>query len=573
MNDRVDRFHKRRADIAANKSVLTLLPSQDQVARLLAMPVDQAFVEQTQAVNRINFEDYRPTDAEALALMQDVLKNYNNKRFDGMLYKCKMDVLRSTLTAFKLGAFFAAYDKTGGNVDTIHNVRKKIYATDTERNAQAEQPDYTKEVHAQTVKDKAFVKAVDQAKVDKAEGTLADYMTGLNISEEQTSRQDSQHIDHIVSVKEIYDDPGRILAGKTVAELANDPANLAATVGSLNMSKKDKSVDDFNAYLKAKAHSNEQIAERSRAKQQGYKRKIEELDNIENKTPEESAELSRIQDSLEKQVQVEARLKHQKTQDSELASKADENARDAKESKINDYYFEEKFLKNLGKTSVSSGFNMGKQQLFGAMLADFLAGLFDEVMDWHTYGRSHEKMMPELTERFLRVQVRTLGDWKERLGTFLDGSVSGFFSGLITSLLNIIVTTSARVVRLIREGIFVLFRAIKMLIVRPKGMTRNEAYDAASKALLGGSIIVGGIALEQVIEGYCTAIPVIGGIAHIVTPIVIGGLTAVVTLIAVNLLDKADFFDVNRINGLKNINKTFDQNIANSLERIQLVLA
>ena len=40
---------------------------------------------------------------------------------------------------------------------------------------------------------------------------------------------DKKNLDHIISAKEIHDDPGRILAERDGAELANDASNLAFT--------------------------------------------------------------------------------------------------------------------------------------------------------------------------------------------------------------------------------------------------------------------------------------------------------------------------------------------------------
>lgn len=64
---------------------------------------------------------------------QDFIKQYyrnpHNARFEQMIQECKQSVIQSIVVPFGLGKILAAYDKVGGNVDTIHNARKGIYAT------------------------------------------------------------------------------------------------------------------------------------------------------------------------------------------------------------------------------------------------------------------------------------------------------------------------------------------------------------------------------------------------------------------------------------------------------------
>lgn len=71
-----------------------------------------------------------------------------------------------------------------------------------------------------------------------------------------------KNLDHIISAKEIHDDPGRILAERDGAELANDASNLAFTHESLNKSKKADSMDAFICTLqKNREDTLRQIAE------------------------------------------------------------------------------------------------------------------------------------------------------------------------------------------------------------------------------------------------------------------------------------------------------------------------
>lgn len=62
---------------------------------------------------------------------------------------------------------------------------------------------------------------------------LKDYMTN-----EKVAKNAKTDLDHIVSAKEIHDDPGRVLAEIDGAELANTETNLKMTDSAINRSKK-----------------------------------------------------------------------------------------------------------------------------------------------------------------------------------------------------------------------------------------------------------------------------------------------------------------------------------------------
>lgn len=74
------------------------------------------------------------------------INSYYNKpqsdRFEQMLVECKQEIIRNIVNPFGLGLIVATYDKTGSNVDTIHNVRHGIYATKEEHDRYKNRGDY-----------------------------------------------------------------------------------------------------------------------------------------------------------------------------------------------------------------------------------------------------------------------------------------------------------------------------------------------------------------------------------------------------------------------------------------------
>ncbi|MDN2820581.1 hypothetical protein PAJ55_03205 [Campylobacter jejuni] len=129
--------------------------------------------------------------------------------------------------------------KDGGNVNTTHNVRKGIYASEKERQRYANRGEYDSDYYH---KDSDYIKINKEQSQLKKQGKLEDYMTGKKIE----ANADTD-LDHIVAAKTIHDDPARVLAEMDGAKLANTESNLKMTDSSLNRSKKDKSAEEFLA--------------------------------------------------------------------------------------------------------------------------------------------------------------------------------------------------------------------------------------------------------------------------------------------------------------------------------------
>ena len=65
---------------------------------------------------------------EANQLINDIRSRWNQHKMELLLGNCRSTIVSSIVGPFGLGHVLAAYDKTGGNVDTVHNARAGIYA-------------------------------------------------------------------------------------------------------------------------------------------------------------------------------------------------------------------------------------------------------------------------------------------------------------------------------------------------------------------------------------------------------------------------------------------------------------
>ena len=79
--------------------------------------------------------DIRISPAEAKNCIRDLRGQFHGERADTIMAGIKSDLIRNVVGPCGLGPILAAYDRTGGNVNTVHNVRKGIHATDEEEKA------------------------------------------------------------------------------------------------------------------------------------------------------------------------------------------------------------------------------------------------------------------------------------------------------------------------------------------------------------------------------------------------------------------------------------------------------
>jgi hypothetical protein len=192
---------------------------------------------------------------------------------------------------------------------------------------------------------------------------------------------------------------------------------------------------------------------------------------------------------------------------------------------------------------------MGAQQALGLLLCEFFQAFFDEIKDIYKNGFENgfeqQRFFEILKNRLTRISQRIIEKWKDACKAFRDGFISGFLSNLVTVVINMFVRTGKRVVRIIREGFFSLLKAIKTLCCPPEGMTASEAAHEASKLIAAGLVTVGGIALEQYIDGLIKATPFLEPFADILTTVLVGGLTGLATTFIIYAIDKIDLFKVN----------------------------
>ena len=236
--------------------------------------------------------------------------------------------------------------------------------------------------------------------------------------------------------------------------------------------------------------------------------------------------------------------------------------------------------KEITSTGAKEGAKMGLQQAVGIVLKELTESIFDEISDIYDNGFKDKNKIGEaffvvLKERLLKIGDRVLSKWKDVVKAFGEGFFSGFLSNIVTVIINMFVTTSKRVVRIIREGIFSLYKALKLLFFPPENMTLKEAAHEATKLTVAALAISGGILLEQYMETLLKSIP----FADMISTVIVGIITGLGTSLLVFLIDKLDLFGVEKeklngyiVNKLDDMTEDSFENIEEILQSLKITL-
>ncbi|WII95504.1 hypothetical protein LU276_01230 [Moraxella haemolytica] len=145
-------------------------------------------------------------------------------------------VTHSLVTTFGLD-FLLFEDKKGGDVDTIHNARQGIWATDEARSTYENRGDY--DAHAYH-SHKNYINKGREDKQKHQSGELHDAYRNTTMKQGE-----KRHLDHIISAKEVHDDTGRVLAGLDGPDLANQNSNFQSTYDKINITKSQHSIEKY----------------------------------------------------------------------------------------------------------------------------------------------------------------------------------------------------------------------------------------------------------------------------------------------------------------------------------------
>lgn len=189
-----------------------------------------------------------------------------------------------------------------------------------------------------------------------------------------------------------------------------------------------------------------------------------------------------------------------------------------------------------GKELLSTGAQQAGQnalrQALGILLHEFVNGSFIEIKTLVMDRYTEQNLIDRLIKSLKRVMQRVIDKLKAALEALIQGGVQGFISNLLTFLINNLITTSKKIVTIIRESMQGLWKAIKMMVNPPEGMPASERARQITK-IIAGVVTTGlGMLLDESVKGFIMAFPVLTPIADTLAT----AMTAIVTGIAVALV-------------------------------------
>ncbi len=407
----------------------------------------------------------------------------NGSVYNSLFGEYERVVVRSLITSF--GLDFLINDRHGGDVDTIHNVRKvgvdeemkyknsvneAAYESRGEYNAK----NYHEDSNFAHTKHTAREKYREDYQPIKDEYTGKENLGFFGKSKSAPSDKNAE-LDHIVECKQIHDDRGRVLSGLDGSALANADENFAFTNKSLNASMGAWARGVNDEYRKE--HGCDAPMEMTDMK--AYIKSHPELDETTKKNM----------------------LDHYK------------KARQSYEAKLNlAYYASERFWKDTGSAAAKLGVSMGLRQALGLVFAEIWFTVKDAIAECRGEGKVLFEAIANSVKKGLENAKKKFKDIWEK---FIEGAVAGVLSSIVTTLTNIFFTTAKNIVKIIRESWASFTESCKILFVNPDCLPLGERFRAAAKVLATGASIVAGTMVAEVISKTPFGnIPVIGDIVR-----------------------------------------------------------
>ncbi|UNH43396.1 cobalamin adenosyltransferase [Moellerella wisconsensis] len=380
-------------------------------------------------------------------------------------------IVQSLVTSFGLD-FLLLKDKKGGDVDTIHNVRQNIWATEAEQERYENRGEYdSHEYHSH----QNYKETNRQGKQKKLAGELKDSYTG-----ETFSQHDVTNLDHIIAAYEVHNDPARVLAELNGADLANRDFNLTFTNETINKSKKASKMADF--ILRMQSQQAQIKADISALENKGQLTDVElkKLRTLKNKEKANFDAMKAVDESARKQY------------DAEVSSK---------------YYGSSKFFANTALSAVNTGIRMGARQMLGIVFAELWFELKDAIpklINSHKSNFKFKVFLEDLGNVVTNIWERLKVRFKDFFTEFKNGLFGGLLASVTNTLLNIFFTSTKLVGKLIRESWNSLVSAVKLLFFNPENLALGDLLKSAIKIISVSISVILGSALTTWLNGILT---------------------------------------------------------------------
>ncbi|WP_336034181.1 DNA repair protein [Acinetobacter bereziniae] len=400
-------------------------------------------------------------------------------------------VTKSLVTTFGLD-FLLLEDKKGGDVDTVQNVRKGIWATEEEKQNYENRGKYDKDAnhqHSNYLNTGALHKKLQK------NGQLTDaYRNYVTIKTNEI-----RNLDHVIAASEIHNDAARVLARLDGVELANQSSNFCVTGETINKVKNAHSIDKFlGEYLQ------QSIADREK----NIIKLKNKLNEMPQNTPQQQHEYRQVQGTIET---AQKRLDQLKQVDSDEMKKVDKEAREKYNQQINNaYYTSTRFFKNSFVEAKNKSLQMGLRESLGLIFAEIWFELKEVIPILFEKYKNIEftisNFLNDLEDILINIVDRVKIRFKDILETFQNSALSGFFSSITTTIMNIFLTTAKLWGKIIRETWLNIINIAKLVFFNPEKLSTGQLTKEAFKILSASvGLLIGVIMNESLV--YLKALP------------------------------------------------------------------
>ncbi|KUR74208.1 hypothetical protein AQZ50_18045 [Novosphingobium sp. Fuku2-ISO-50] len=178
------------------------------------------------------------------------------------------------------------------------------------------------------------------------------------------------------------------------------------------------------------------------------------------------------------------------------------------------------------------------RQAMGLLLHEFVNSSYLEVREIVLTPAPCENFVDQIIEALERTVQRVTDKMHDAFDALISGGLQGVVSNLLTFLINNVVTTSAKIVTIIRESMASLWRALKLLWAPPTHLSGVDVAREVTKLVTGIITASLGLLFEEAIKGLVTAIPLLAPIAGMVTPAITAIVTGIMTALTVYAVDR-----------------------------------
>lgn len=409
---------------------------------------------------------------------------------DALFAEYEKVIFKSFVTAFGLDMFIK--DQYGGDVDTIHNVRKigedpnLDYKATGNKRAYDDRTPYSHD--DLKFKGSNYYNMSKEAGKNRREGrTMKDEYEGkdvyfFNRSGLKNAPDKAASIDHVIAGKDIYDDRGRVLAGLSTEELADAKSNLRWTNASLNSKMQDV---DIPTYIK----NHPELPEDTKA---------------------------RMMDAYNQAVAEYERKIAQA------------------------YYFDfsnpncRKFYQEAALSAANRGLQMGLRQVIGCVLTELWFSVKDEISN---SDGSVKGVIDAIIAGLKKGEQHAKENYKDLFAQFGQGMLSGILSSVTTTLINTFLTTSQSTGRIIRQAWASTVEATSILLFNDKEQYFCDRMTSAAKVLAAGAGMIIGTSVQDAVRIKLTELSVPKELTDIVSLFAGGLCTGLLTVTMLFYID------------------------------------